>query len=355
MNCCKTLLNLVTVFNDFLPYHFTMSIIGITMGCPVGIGPEIILKYFQDRRQQTDYSILVLGDIHVLQRCSEELSIGVDCIPWQPSEPIPADKLAVYSISHLSPESLFWGRPDAQTGAAMANYIKAAVSLLKDGTLSGMTTCPISKFALQKAGIAFPGHTEMLAQLTSSPTFAMMMAGTQLRVTLVTIHCPLADVAENLQRKRILQLLRITHKALSVDFAIKNPQIAVAGFNPHGGEQGMFGTEEELIIAPAIEDARLEDINARGPFPPDTIFYQAAKGEYDAVVCMYHDQGLIPFKLLHFSDGVNVTLGLPVVRTSVDHGTAYDIAGKGLADPSSLSAAVELAWTIAQNRRKIES
>ncbi len=332
-----------------------MSIIGITMGCPVGIGPEIILRYFRDRRQQTDYSTLVLGDIHILQRCGKELSIDVNCIPWEPGDTIPTDKLAVYSISHLVPESLSWGKPDARTGSAMAEYIKTAVALLKDGTLSGMTTCPISKFALQKAGIAFPGHTEMLAKLTDSSTFAMMMAGTQLRVTLVTIHCPLADVAENLQRKRILQLLRITHKALSVDFAVKKPRIAVAGFNPHAGEQGMFGTEEDLIIAPAIKDALLEDIDARGPFPPDTIFYQAARGEYDAVVCMYHDQGLIPFKLLHFSDGVNVTLGLPVVRTSVDHGTAYDIAGKGLADPSSLLAAVELAWTISQNRHKIQS
>ncbi len=325
------------------------------MGCPVGIGPEIILKHFRDQKKQPEHATLVLGDIHILRRCSEDLDIPMDCIPWKPGDSFSTGKISVLPISNLSPKSLAWGKPNAQTGVAMAEYIKTAVSLLKDGTLNGMTTCPISKFALREAGLTYPGHTEMLAELTGSSDFAMMMAGAKLRVTLVTIHCPLASVAEKLNKQRILQLIRTTHKALTHDFAINNPRIAVAGFNPHAGEQGIFGKEEELIINPAIEEAHKENIDAHGPFPPDTVFYRAAEGIYDAVVCMYHDQGLIPFKLLHFSDGVNITLGLPVVRTSVDHGTAYDIAGKGQAAPYSLTAAVELAWTIAKNRRTIKS
>jgi 4-hydroxythreonine-4-phosphate dehydrogenase len=218
--------------------------------------------------------------------------------------------------------------------------------------LDGMATCPISKKALHEAGYTFPGHTEMLAHLTGSPQPVMMMAGPRLRVTLVTIHCPLAAVPAQINQASVLRLIRVTHQALITDFSIKNPRIAVAGLNPHGGEQGLFGNEEELLIAPAIEMARREGIEAQGPFPPDSVFLKAAAGDYDAVVCMYHDQGLIPFKLLHFSDGVNVTLGLSVVRTSVDHGTAYDIAGRGIADPQSLAASVELAGTIARNRRQ---
>ncbi len=331
-----------------------MSILGITMGCPVGIGPEIILKHFHDQNKIGDYEIVVIGDIEILQHCSKTLEIPVTCVPWNPGDSFSADKLAVLSASHLSPEFLNWGQPTPQTGAAMADYIQTAVAQINNGTLDGMITCPISKFALKKAGLNYPGHTEMLAELVDCDDFAMMLAGTRLRVTLVTIHCSLASVAEKLQENLILQLIRITHKALSRDFAIKKPRIAVAGFNPHGGEQGMFGQEEELFIAPAIENARKEKIDAQGPFPPDTVFFRAAEGNYDAVVCMYHDQGLIPFKLLHFSDGVNVTLGLPIIRTSVDHGTAYDIAGKGLAKPDSLTAAIELAWTISKNRHTIK-
>ncbi len=325
------------------------------MGCPVGIGPEIILKHFCSYGKNPKYNIVVLGDINVLRHCSEELQLPVSLIPWHPGDSLVKDKLHVFPLSHLAPEKLTWGKPDAISGKAMAKYITTAVSLLHNNTLNGMITCPISKFALQEAGFNYPGHTEMLAELCHCEDFAMMMAGTKLRVTLVTIHCPLASVANTLQTDAILELIRITHNGLTTDFAIEKPRIAVAGFNPHGGEQGLFGWEEENTIAPAIENARRETIDAQGPFPPDTVFHLAAQGLYDAVVCMYHDQGLIPFKLLHFSDGVNVTLGLPIIRTSVDHGTAYDIAGKGVADPQSLTAAIEVAWTISQNRHTIKS
>jgi 4-hydroxythreonine-4-phosphate dehydrogenase len=179
----------------------------------------------------------------------------------------------------------------------------------------------------------------------------MMMAGDSLKVTLATIHCSLASVPKRLSVAGIRRLIGITHKALQVDFAVPNPRIAVAGLNPHSSEEGLFGNEETELIVPAIQDARTAGVNVEGPFPPDTVFFKASRGEFDAVVCMYHDQGLIPFKLLHFKDGVNVTLGLPIVRTSVDHGTAYDIAGTGQADCSSLAAAVAMAATISTNRK----
>ncbi len=330
-----------------------MSTIGITMGCPVGIGPEIILKHFHNRNTKLPYSTLVLGDIKVLTTCRDTLNIPVEIVPWKPGDTIANEAVSVYSLSSLPATELKWGKPNATTGKAMASYISSAISLLKEGTIAGITTCPISKYALHQAGLTYPGHTEMLADLTESTQFGMMMAGTQLRVVLVTIHCPLADVPKRLSKKSILHYIELTNQALSEDFALSSPSIGVAALNPHGGEQEMFGNEERLFIEPAIAAAQKKGIKVQGPFPPDTIFYKAAQGEYDTVLCMYHDQGLIPFKLLHFSDGVNVTLGLPIVRTSVDHGTAYDIAGQGIADDASLTAAVELAWTIVENRRKL--
>ena len=233
----------------------------------------------------------------------------------------------------------------------MADAVSVAVSLVQSGQLGAMATCPISKKALQDAGFPFPGHTEMLAELTGVCGSVMMMAGSKLRVTLVTIHCPLSAVPQLITCKAVLALIRTTHEALVTDFGIIAPRIAVAGLNPHSGEQGLFGKEESEHIAPAIALARSSGIDANGPFPPDTVFFRASAGDADAVVCMYHDQGLIPFKMLHFDDGVNVTLGLPVIRTSVDHGTAYDIAGLGLASSTSLAAATELAATIVHNRK----
>jgi 4-hydroxythreonine-4-phosphate dehydrogenase len=232
----------------------------------------------------------------------------------------------------------------------MAGYIEAGVELSQQGFIDGIATCPISKSSLNAAGYLFPGHTEMLASLTKAPSYAMMMAGSKLRVTLVTIHCPLREVASRLTKDSVYGMIHETHRALEIDFGINEPRIAVAGLNPHGGENRLFGDEEQQIIGPAIEHARTNKMNISGPFPPDTVFFKAAAGEFDAVVCMYHDQGLIPFKLLHFEDGVNITLGLPIVRTSVDHGTAYDIAGKGLASNRSLDEAIRLAALISRNR-----
>ena len=327
-----------------------MVTIGITMGCPAGIGPEIILRYFAANSPTQGVCPIVIGDRSALEKCGRELHLPSLCKTWQPGTPLPTEGIPVVQVSALSPDDIIWGMPNLATSQAMAEYITTGVRLAQQGYLQGITTCPISKAALNRAGYAFPGHTEMLASLTSAPGYAMMMAGDKLRVTLVTIHCPLSQVPSRLSIDSIYQLIHITHQALMIDFGISTPRIGVAGLNPHAGENLLFGNEEEALITPAVLRAQQHGINAIGPYPPDTIFYKAASGTFDAVVCMYHDQGLIPFKLLHFEDGVNVTLGLPIVRTSVDHGTAYDIAGKGLASHRSLTKAVEMAAAISHNR-----
>jgi 4-hydroxythreonine-4-phosphate dehydrogenase len=330
-----------------------MRHIALTMGCPVGIGPEIILKFFHGRPALA-YCPVVFGDMEVLRRCADELKIPSELIPWQPGISVGAGQIPVYDLSRLPAQDLIWGQPTLATGRAMVEYIEQAVSAILAGTFSAMVTCPISKASLNAAGFPYPGHTEMLAALTGSDKYVMMMAGSRLRVTLATIHCSLDSVSALLNKGELRDLIRITNDALRHDFGIVTPRIAVAALNPHAGEACLFGNEEETVILPAIEEMQREGIQVQGPFPPDTVFFKAAAGMYDVVVCMYHDQGLIPFKLLHFKDGVNVTLGLPIIRTSVDHGTAYDIAGCGVADPASLAAAVDLAVLIAGNRGVVE-
>ncbi len=320
------------------------------MGCPSGIGPEIILRYFAGNESPSDIRAVVLGDSKVLEKCGTDLKLPAPCVPWLPGSPLPTSGIPVVQLSALELGDIEWGHPNKATGIAMAHYIEAGVELAQQGLIQGIATCPISKSSLNDAGYHFPGHTEMLANLTKSTTFAMMMAGSKLRVTLVTIHCPLRAVAHALTIAGVYNMIRTTHQALTVDFGINDPKIAVAGLNPHCGENKLFGNEEDQIIRPAVEQSRKDNINVSGPYPPDTVFFKAASGSFDAVVCMYHDQGLIPFKLLHFDDGVNITLGLPIVRTSVDHGTAYDIAGKGLASHRSLAEAVNLAAFISRNR-----
>ncbi len=320
------------------------------MGCPAGIGPEIIIKYFnENRHHQIAWTPIVIGSASVLHQTAAALGITIPVADWTPGKEIKENTINVLDngsrLTTVQP-----GLPDRETGRAMADYIKTAVDLCQSGILAGMTTCPISKESLNRAGYDFPGHTEFLKQLTSSRQAVMMMHGTKLTVTLVTIHCSLQSVSEYVSEQAVEKLIRVTDHSLKTDFNNSNPRIGVAGLNPHAGEKGLFGTEETMTILPAIERCSRDGIRVDGPLPPDTIFYKAASGLFDAVVCMYHDQGLIPFKLLHFEDGVNITLGLPIIRTSVDHGTAYDIAGKGVASCSSLRRAVETALLIATNR-----
>ncbi len=322
------------------------------MGCSAGIGPEIILRYFAQKQPSSQLQPIVLGDRQVLEKCGADLNLPAPCLPWLPGTPVPADGIPVVQLSALEPRNIQWGHPNKATGTAMAQYIEKGVQLAQQNIIQGITTCPISKSSLNEAGYHFPGHTEMLANLTGTSNYAMMMAGCKLRVTLVTIHCPYREVADALTSEAIYNMIRTTHRALSVDFAIAAPKIAVAALNPHAGENMLFGSEEKQLITPAIEQAQADKIMVSGPYPADTVFFKAASGAFDAVVCMYHDQGLIPFKLLHFDDGVNITLGLPIVRTSVDHGTAYDIAGRGLASHRSLEEAVRLAMIISRNRAR---
>jgi 4-hydroxythreonine-4-phosphate dehydrogenase len=323
----------------------------ITMGCPVGIGPEIILKHFAATATGQN-SQVVVGDAGVLSWSAEQLNLPADIVPWQPGDKITPGTVPVFNPpdSALDTADLCWGRPNRQTGLAMAAYIENAVRMLQQDVALAMTTCPIAKSSLNEAGYNYPGHTEMLADLCQTTEYGMMLAGTSLRVTLVTIHVGLNQVSGLLTTEKITSMIMATSRTLQHDFAIKTPRLAVAAFNPHAGEDGMFGDEEIKIIQPAITEAKAVGCEVQGPFPPDTVFARAVAGQFDAVVCMYHDQGLIPFKLIHFSDGVNVTFGLPIVRTSVDHGTAYDIAGQGKADPASLAAAIGLAEEIALNR-----
>jgi 4-hydroxythreonine-4-phosphate dehydrogenase len=323
--------------------------VAITMGCPVGIGPEIICKIF---RQDTILGqAIVVGDRQVLRQAANLLDLPMDLVPWQPGQPIVQGTIPVFEVETRVSSPVQWGKPDSTTGKAMGQYIEEAVKLIGEHHCSALVTCPISKKSLHQAGYPYPGHTEMLAALTKTARVRMMMAGPRLKVVLVTIHEPLQRVSSLLSRQEIGNCITMTRIALQRDFALTNPRIAVAGLNPHGGEDSLFGDEEARIIGPAVAE-QAEQGEVSGPWPPDTVFYQAAAGRFDAVIAMYHDQGLIPFKLLHFHDGVNVTLGLPLVRTSVDHGTAYDIAGRNMADPSSLAAALAMAQTIVINRAR---
>jgi 4-phospho-D-threonate 3-dehydrogenase / 4-phospho-D-erythronate 3-dehydrogenase len=328
--------------------------ITITMGDPAGIGPEVILKtLLRDDVYQVCRPI-VLGDINVLRMVSEKLGPlsfhTIECPSKVNGKPGLVD---VISVSNLKEDSFIPGRPTLDGGKAMVDYIKKAVDFIKDGCVSAMVTCPISKELMHKAGCAVEGHTELLAKLTNTKNYGMMLANDSLRVSLATIHCALKEIPQRLNKELIVKTIRLTYQTLQEDFAINKPHVAVAGLNPHAGESGLFGLEEKEIIQPAVDEARNDGLRVDGPFPADTIFYRAIHGKFDAVVAMYHDQGLIPVKLLNFLDSVNITLGLPIVRTSVDHGTAYDIAGKGVADPSSLIAAIKMAAAIARNREKI--
>lgn len=332
-----------------------LPLITITMGDPAGIGPEVILKtLLRDDVYQVCRPI-VLGDINVLRMVSKKLEpLSFHTIEI-PSEVTGSRGLVdIISISNLKKSLFIPGQPTINGGKAMVDYIVKAVDLTKDGQVSAMVTCPISKELMHKAGYRFDGHTELLAKLTNTKDYVMMMASESLRVSLATIHCALREVPQRLNKGLILKTIRLTYRALEEDFAIKRPHVAVAGLNPHAGEAGLFGLEDKEIIQPAVDEAKNDGLLVDGPFPADTIFYHAINGKFDAVVAMYHDQGLIPVKLLNFSDSVNITLGLPIIRTSVDHGTAYDIAGKGIADPSSLIAAIRMAAKMAQARKVIK-
>ena len=332
-------------------------IIAVTMGDPSGIGPEIILKALADPVIKRFARPLVLGDWGVLQRARRRTSPKLIC--WQPGQQLlpmldhPAAHV-VCSLSTLMARESRPAHPSKAGGHGAFSYIRVAAKLALSKVADAIATAPISKNILIDAGYHYPGHTELLAELSRTPECRMMLMGAKLRVVPVTGHIPFTRVARNLTREKIQTTLELTQRGLREFFGIARPRIAVAALNPHGGEEGIFGSEEIDVIAPAVRQARRRGIGATGPFPADSLFHHAARGDYDAVVCMYHDQGLIPLKLHHFFGGVALTLGPPFIRTSVDHGTAYDIAGTGKADATSMKEAILLAARLARlnSRRK---
>ncbi|NLD37267.1 MAG: 4-hydroxythreonine-4-phosphate dehydrogenase PdxA [Desulfatiglans sp.] len=329
----------------------TRALTGITMGDPSGVGPEIITKVLCEDDIFRVCRPIIIGDPGVLAYYADKSVMIKEIV--SPEEAVgQKGKLEVIRVSSLEKADFVPGKPTATGGKAMVDYILSAVDMTMKSKLSAMVTCPINKALMNRAGFNFEGHTELLAHLTNTDDYVMMLAGDKLRVTLVTIHCALRDVPDKISIENIVKTISITALSLKRDFGISSPCIAVAALNPHAGEEGMFGTEEITSIRPAIQKAINMGIDVTGPLPADTLYPKAVTGQYDAVVNMYHDQGLIPLKLIHFSDGVNVTLGLPIIRTSVDHGTAYDIAGKGIADHMSLKAAILMAARMAHNRKR---
>lgn len=322
------------------------SRIAVTLGDGNGIGPEVTLKALQDPRVAAAGRVLLIGSSAGLQGAASLLGLPAPRTVLSVEE-----SLAVRDrVAFLDPcpgDESPWrpGAVEASASAVAAEAIRVAVRGCLDGALRAVVTAPICKEGFARAGIGFPGHTEFLARLTRTRTFAMMLFGGPLRVVLVTRHDPIAEVPRLLTRSLILKHLRLTAQSLPW-LGVKQGRIAVCGLNPHAGEGGTIGREEIEVIAPAVRAAKREGLPVEGPLPADTVFHAAARGDYAAVVAMYHDQGLAPLKLIAFDEGVNVTLGLPIVRTSPDHGTAFGIAGKGLANPSSMIEAIRHAAAI---------
>ena len=317
------------------------------MGDPCGIGPEIVAKLYTDSAALPP--TLVLGDHGLIRRAIRILALPLtvevidspENFSWRPGT------IQVVSLSNL-PEDIPFGQLDARAGKAAYDYIRAGIDLALQKRIRAVVTAPINKEALRLADIHYPGHTEILADFSGTKEFAMMLMNNDLRVILVTIHVSLREAIEQVTVESELRTIRLAHHAL-IQLGIAQPRIAVAGLNPHAGEHGLFGAEDDEIIRPAIQLAQSQGMEVSGPWPGDTVFMHARQGKFDIVVAQYHDQGLIPVKYLGLDEGVNITVGLPFVRTSVDHGTAFDIAGTGKASHASLRVAVEQAALLARS------
>ncbi|MBI4709691.1 MAG: 4-hydroxythreonine-4-phosphate dehydrogenase PdxA, partial [Nitrospirae bacterium] len=319
-----------------------MKKIAITMGEPGGIGPEIIVKALFCTEIRNLCTPIVIGDIEIIKKAVKLTGLSLEVTPLSKitdSKP-EAGKIEVLGIKSSKPFKKC--APSSGAGTAVVSYVKKAVELALKKDVHAIVTAPVSKESLKLAGCSWPGHTELLAELTRTKDFSMMFAGEKLKIILATIHVPLKDVPQLLNKKLVLKTIIHAKKGMDL-LGIRKPRIAVAGLNPHAGEAGILGNEEIKSIVPAVKEALKKDIKVSGPYPPDVVFHKAYRGDFDIVVCMYHDQGLIPFKMLEFEKGVNVTVGLPIIRTSPDHGTAFDIAWKNKANPSSMLEAIRLA------------
>ncbi|GAB4509475.1 MAG: 4-hydroxythreonine-4-phosphate dehydrogenase PdxA [Haliangiales bacterium] len=324
----------------------TLPKIGITLGDPAGIGPEIVAAAIAAASPDERAQMMIFGDASVLERAYIQAS----------GERLPG-AVQLVDRGRLSPDQAIPGRPTEATGAAQVAYLEAAVAAIRGHSIAGLVTAPINKRAARRAGFEFPGHTEFLAERLGAPDVAMMFAGPSLKVALATVHCALAEVSSRLTSERVARVTELLAGSVERDFGVGGAgapvRVGVVGLNPHAGEQGLFGSEEADVITPAIEEARRRLVgraDVSGPLVPDAAFRRARAGEFDALVAMYHDQALIPVKLVDFEQAVNVTLGLPVVRTSPDHGVAYDLAGSGNARPHSFIAALDLARQLVARR-----
>ena len=324
--------------------------LALSMGEPAGVGPEIIAAAWTALKAEGPVFVVV-GDAALLRAQGQPVQTVMAA-----SDAAAVFARAIPVLDVPLPAAVVAGRPEAANASVVADWIEQAVNLALSGEASGVVTAPIAKAPLYAAGFRFPGHTEFIAELTADAPFAgtrgpvMMLTAKDLRACLVTIHSPLAEVPELVTVERVCRTARVVHEALKRDFGVAAPRLALAALNPHAGEGGAIGLEEIEVLAPAVEILRGEGLTITDPLPADTLFHDAARGTYDAVLCLYHDQALIPVKTLDFWGGVNTTLGLPVIRTSPDHGTGFDIAGKGVARADSLIAAIRLAGQMAAAR-----
>jgi len=332
----------------------TSPLIAVTMGDPAGIGPEIIARTFVEGESRGHDRAIVVGDAGILERAARLLDLPLRANPIAEPEDARFEPNTIDVIPETElPEDLPFGELDVRAGDAAFRYVERATGLASAGSVGAIATAPLNKEAMHLAGHKYPGHTEILAELTGTKDYAMMLVTDELKVIHISTHVSLREAIELATPERELAVIRLAHESLK-KLGVQSPRVAVAGLNPHAGENGLFGTEDIEQIAPAVAAAVEEDIDATGPHPPDTVMMRARKGAFDIVVVQYHDQGHIPIKLMGFDTGVNVTVGLPFFRTSVDHGTAFDIAGMGKADPSSLRAALDLARKLAGAEERAE-
>lgn len=324
-------------------------ICAITMGDPAGIGPEIALKALISKELPSKCIVFIIGDAGVLNKANTSLALSAKVNVLSSIDEIKSGCVNVLDMKQVSINDFFMGKAQAICGSASYAYVIKGIELALKGDIDAIVTNPISKEALKMAGINYPGHTEILADKTGTRHFSMMFASENVHVVHVTTHVSLKTALTMISKDAVLTHTRLLHAALK-NLGIQTPRIAVSGLNPHAGENGLFGDEEILHISPAVAQAKNEGIDALGPFPPDTVFMRAFKGEFDGIVSMLHDHGFVALKTRNFEGGVNITLGLPIIRTSVGHGTAFDIAGKGIASEKSLIAAIKAAKLMAENK-----
>lgn len=324
-------------------------VIAITIGDVNGIGPEVILKSLKDRTILRNFIPLLIGPQSIWEEVTRTLKLDFRFLPFRSIKDLSRKYLNVFEIYSLP--KIQYGKMTEESGYLSALAILVGYHLCKSKIASALVTSPISKESLNSAGFLYPGHTEMLANLSNTKNFCMMLITNGLRVGLVSTHKPIREISDTITQEIIIEKINTIHLSLKKDFKIKNPKIAVLGLNPHAGDGGILGKEEQEIISPSIKKIRSKKINIKGPFSADGFFARYKPYDYDAVLAMYHDQGLIPMKMIAKGKGINFTAGLDILRTSPDHGTAYDIAGKNIADPASMKEAIKFAINLVRRKK----